>query len=43
MTEPKFPEKGGEIMIVADWVEKPNLNDDHVCDLEEDEPLIQFK
>jgi len=43
MTELKFPEKGGEFMIVADWVEESNLNDDHVCDLEEDKPLIQFK
>ena len=42
MTEPKFPEKGGEIMIMEDWVEEPNLNDDRVCDLEEDEPLIRF-
>ena len=43
MTEPKFPEKGGEFVIVEDWVEEPNLNDDRVCDLEKDDFPVRFK
>jgi len=43
MTELKFPENSREFVIVEDWVEEPNLNDDHVYDIEEDEPLVWFK
>ena len=41
--EPKFPKNDGEFVVVEDWVEEPNLNDDRVCDLEEDDPFIRFK
>ena len=33
-SEPKFPKNGGEFVVIEDWVEEPNLNDDCVCDLE---------
>jgi len=43
ITEPKFPKNSEEFVSVEDLVEEPNLDDDRVCDIEEDEPLFRFK
>jgi len=39
-TKPKFPEKNGEFVTMADFVKEPYLHDDPACGLEEDEPPL---